>query len=499
MVETGGNQAYIFGSNRLRENLGASELVRQVCTDWADDAMDGIHGDQKIVATSGRAIVFFPNEERARRFVFEVTRRALCDAPGLAVGGAVVPWTAGDRFPEVVGDLSARCEAAAAANPPALRFPGAPILATCDSTGLPAEDIASVGGKIRPLSAVASAKRRAARAAEKRLQDAFGLDRLGIAEMEEGVRGESRGDATPRLAIVHADGNRIGQAFIALAGKSTDDPDIQMSAYEALSAGLEKATAGAVQDAIKAVHSDEGSDDTRTLLVPLVVAGDDLTFLCDARLALDLAVTLLRSFEERTTPVLKEICQTFGRQDLPERFSMGAGIALVKPHYPFHLSYALAEDLATGAKAAARAAAGSDLSRMASTLDVHLVSDGATMTVDSIRARRSSIDGTISLRGGPYVVSLKAPGQAYAGLRPSEDLSQAIALLNEEVDGHRVLSASKVNRARWALFGGRDVTDVPDDLIGRRAGADGSESVVLLDALELADYWSTPGDDEVGP
>ena len=495
MVETGGNQAYIFGSNRLRENLGASELVRQVCTDWVDDAISGVDHAQKIVATSGRAIVFFPDEESARRFVFEVTRRALSNAPGLAVGGAVVAWAAGDRFPEVVGDLSARCEAAAAANPPALRFLGAPILATCDSTGLPAEAmVASVGGKIRPLSAVASAKRRVALAAEQRLQDVFRLDRLGIAEMEEGVRGESRGDATPRLAIVHADGNRIGQAFITLAGESTDDPDTQMRAYEALSAGLDDATAGAVLDAIAAVRSDGDGDDTWTLLVPLVVAGDDLTFLCDARLALDLTVTLLRSFEKLTTRVLAEICETFGRQDLPERFSMGAGIALVKPHYPFHLSYTLAEDLATGAKAAARAAAGSDLSGMASTLDVHLVSDGATMTVDSIRARRSSIDGTISLRGGPYVVG----ETANAGLRPIEDLFQAIASLNEEVDGHRVISASKVNRARWALFDGHDVPDVPDALIRSRTGADGSESVVLLDALELADYWSAPGDDEVG-
>src|ERR1700722_20039513 len=38
LIETSGNQAYIFGTNRLRHVVGASDLIRQVGTVWAPEA-----------------------------------------------------------------------------------------------------------------------------------------------------------------------------------------------------------------------------------------------------------------------------------------------------------------------------------------------------------------------------------------------------------------------------------------------------------------------------
>ncbi len=38
LVETGGNQAYIFGANRLRHVVGASDLIRELGTVWVRDA-----------------------------------------------------------------------------------------------------------------------------------------------------------------------------------------------------------------------------------------------------------------------------------------------------------------------------------------------------------------------------------------------------------------------------------------------------------------------------
>ncbi len=40
MLDSSGIQKYIFGSNRLQENIGASELVYRATTLWAFDALD---------------------------------------------------------------------------------------------------------------------------------------------------------------------------------------------------------------------------------------------------------------------------------------------------------------------------------------------------------------------------------------------------------------------------------------------------------------------------
>ena len=34
IIDTSGIQDYIFSSNRLRENIGASQLVSEVCNQW---------------------------------------------------------------------------------------------------------------------------------------------------------------------------------------------------------------------------------------------------------------------------------------------------------------------------------------------------------------------------------------------------------------------------------------------------------------------------------
>jgi hypothetical protein len=37
VIDTTGIQKYIFGSNRLKENIGASHLVKLATTDWVEE------------------------------------------------------------------------------------------------------------------------------------------------------------------------------------------------------------------------------------------------------------------------------------------------------------------------------------------------------------------------------------------------------------------------------------------------------------------------------
>src|ERR1051326_2252707 len=122
LIETSGNQHYIFATNKLRENVGASELTYQVGmryvlqaveqeigkTIWIDGDKDGSqlranllnpslnppieNADTKIevvVATSGKAILLVKEKSLAEKIVCEVTKNALIEMPGLTVHGAI--------------------------------------------------------------------------------------------------------------------------------------------------------------------------------------------------------------------------------------------------------------------------------------------------------------------------------------------------------------------------------------------------------------------------
>ena len=88
LLETGGNQRYIFATNKLRENVGASELTLQSCAEWTRKALRP--GITEVLFTSGKAYAQADSEARAKEFIREVTRRALKDAPGLDLSGVSV-------------------------------------------------------------------------------------------------------------------------------------------------------------------------------------------------------------------------------------------------------------------------------------------------------------------------------------------------------------------------------------------------------------------------
>jgi hypothetical protein len=116
LVETSGNQAYVFATNKLRDVLGASqriwqagyefvrggsEIIRQAGTDYVVDALECLTSKGRIVvATSGKALLLFDKKEDATAFVTAWSKKLLLEAPGLDGTGVVS---------SVMADLSASC------------------------------------------------------------------------------------------------------------------------------------------------------------------------------------------------------------------------------------------------------------------------------------------------------------------------------------------------------------------------------------------------------
>ena len=163
MLETNGNQRYIFSSPRLRDNIGASSLLTRL-EQWTGEALVSTgaaeawrqsHGlppapdadeSQWVSRSSGKVIVMVDAPQQARDVIGEVTRRALAQAPGLDVSGVFIeiPGARGADGVPVVDDAALKAvhaEAAAYAlrRPPAdARFAQIPFLARAKDSALPA-------------------------------------------------------------------------------------------------------------------------------------------------------------------------------------------------------------------------------------------------------------------------------------------------------------------------------------------------------------------------
>ena len=551
LFETGGNQAYVFGTNRLRENLGASELLSQSCTKWVRKAIaKNEHlGDCRVLtATSGRALVWCKDDDQACELVGDVTMRALVDAPGLVLAAAHVEWDPsshdlGERFRA----LTQQCEQAAGATATgAARFLRLPIVAPCESTGLPAERSVRIGGghdvTARLLSEVAWAKLCASSDARKRLK--LELDLQPPADIEELETMIRRRRDVGWLAVIHADGNGIGNSFISLDGWVREQPNMDadkraqkyLAVYTEFSQALEDATTDALREAVKKVRDclrdderaaasnavsatqgsgqphppEDGNDETLPIL-PLVVAADDVAVIIDARYALDFTETLLNTFASDSRPT-DALSQHLPEAQIPPHFTMGAGVAIVKPHFPFHAAYELAEQLADVAKAAAKEELAAhevpgEVGVPAGSLDFHMLSDSTGTTLDEIRASRRSDDGQVALWGGPYLVGVSSDTSKGGTLRDLHQFRQALALVATHEDDQPTVSRTSINKVRVALFATEEEAATANDYLDRPLpkelfdwrGSKPQRSTILIDVVDVADLWfMAPSDRATG-
>lgn len=448
IVDTAQIQPYIFGSNRLRENIGASHLVAEATETWAFQAVrdvarhhnirpDDTLDDSQCIATSvqdstarldaevlyaggGNFVVLFSDLPGTREFTSRLSRRVLQDAPNLQLVIVQKPCVWSEPLAQQLAltfQLLAQTKRS--------RVPSAPLLGLgvtvmCRSTGLPATGVTRpigddpgypAGAEIHAKLAVADSWGGHPSDADERLRrrlpppDTYeypgDFDDLG------GSEGEHR-----YIAIVHADGNGMGQRMIDLGKEypTADDNRQYITALRHFSDAVQAASLTALNTTLAclagALARDGGTQivlrNTRGDIVthmalkrsrsgryslpfrPLVFGGDDVTFVCDGRLGLALAVHYLRAFEQQTA--LQLACRG--------RITACAGIAMVKTHYPFARAYELADALCRSAKDYRRT-----LNHDGSYFDWHFAQSGLAGDIKQIRAREYTVcNGSLTLR-----------------------------------------------------------------------------------------------------
>jgi hypothetical protein len=418
VVDTTGIQNYIFGSNRLRDNIGASQLVDEATGPWvyqtlrdqqtniADDPLstDPFNHDAKmedglvaelLYAGGGNALILFKSKEYACNWARAYTRKLLQDAPGLEVVVAhsdPFAWDPqGHDLAGRIDDLMKnRLDAAKQNRLRSVPVQGLGVTATCQSTGLVAVDIDPTDDGHR-ISSEVQAKLSAGERSDNRFNEMFeDFWKLGLKLPRDfDDMGRSRGEQS-YMAVVHADGNGMGDRFKAVGkGKPnrqyiTDVRDLSLQVQRASTTALQTALATLIDSNGKLVKpfKEHGNLPFR----PLVYGGDDVTFVCDGRPGLALAAAYLQAFEDET-------------KDLPGggQATACAGVAIVKTHYPFARAYALAEELCKHAKRWVHEKTNGDSSFSA--LDWHIASSGVLANIAEVRKREYTVaEGSLTMR-----------------------------------------------------------------------------------------------------
>lgn len=502
-VDTPSIQSYIFGSNRLKENLGASYLVRQATENWAFEALnhaagknnlndgeldrsaqieDGDLDTEILYAGGGNFVVLFRDEAAARSFTHELSRRALTEAPGLRLDIYQEPfiWT-GTGLGRAVGQLLQNMKKARGKKASSVPLMGLGVTVMCQSTALPA--VAIDDGD--PVSAEVLAKRRAAeREANYWLRSELPPGEGYVYPLDLDELGRSKGERS-YIAVVHADGNGMG-TLIRKIGEEQDNrtyiqrmrafsknvKSISKAAMKAVIATITKKTLqGTRLSGTRTVSDLEFvTDDNKELVLPIrpiVFGGDDTTFVCDGRIGLALAVEYLQAFEREA-------------QQHSLDLSACAGIAIVKSRYPFARAYQLSEDLCDEAKKFRR----QHFKDGGGALDWHFTSGGLYDALEHMRAREyRSGAGSLTLRP----VSFRHEG----GVRSWDEIERLTVAFQKEWEDKR----NKAKALRDALREGPEAVarflSIYEQELPRLAGFEQTgwhdDMCGYFDALELMD------------
>lgn len=202
------------------------------------------------------------------------------------------------------------------------------------------------------------------------------------------------------VGIIHADGNEMGQIIHHLT-ENVPGKDCRHT-LRTFSEALEKATLNAVRAATRDVLMKYAVHQADVLPArPLVVGGDDLSFVVRGDVALPFAETFLEKFESLTKEYLKKLHQAYP-QSIPEHLTACAGIAFVKIGQPFYQAYHLAESLCKHAKVSAREKRKSKSSPMPSALAFHRITTSMIDDYETIVDRELTGDNDVVLSMQPY-------------------------------------------------------------------------------------------------
>jgi len=305
-----GIQDFIFKTNQLQEIVGASEIVKNIEQEFRD--FTKIDEKNILLNAAGNIKAIFDDEEMLKKVALEFPKMIMQKAYGITISQAVVKME--ETFSDqkvAIKELEKRLKIQR--NKPSLPLDlSINILKHAPKTARP---------QIEKDMDIATKQKRVAYA------NWFKDEIKNEAEFEKSKELSYISNGKNKIAVIHADGNGLGQLIPKLSNIS------------AFSKSLNKATTEAYEEAKKKVENDK--------IRKIILGGDDMTIICDANYALSFIQVFLEEFESRTEKFIKDQLK---EKNIQHKLTACAGIAYCNEKYPFHYAVSLAEALCSATK-----------------------------------------------------------------------------------------------------------------------------------------------------
>ncbi len=414
-----GIQSFIFQTDKLKEIVGASELVERICTEFFKNEFDdgAFNEENKLLSAAGNIKYIFDNEADCKKIVLEFPLSVMKIAPGITISQAVVKYSQGE-LNEALSLLEEK------------------LKAQRNKVSVPVE-IGYMGiGRVRRTGGLAfnESPSPIGSSEEENILDKLTIKKineyrnqnslfkkisnnLDLEDRENDLWNDTdklfMRESKSWIAVVHADGNGLGSIIQNLNKnlKEHSDDDVR-NAFKSFSQALDKATITAAQIAFEKVIKSKKENGVPYPIRPIILGGDDMTAIVQAELALDYTVAFLNEFQKASARELVFLKKDYSITGFENGISSCAGIAYVKKSYPFHYAINLAEKLCTEAKYFVKKIVGYQGMVPRSALSFFKIQDSFIETDLKSIKQRSLEAINLSFDYGPYLIGESINGHA---------------------------------------------------------------------------------------
>ncbi len=349
-----GIQGFIFETNKLKEIAGASNLIEWfVSKGFIINFLKNNDIDKKkykILRNAGGNIrILFDDIKDLKYMVKNFPKYIMQKAYGITLSQAVVEFDkncSGEEYLDVVSKIEKKLTYARnkATIPLDSNFN---ILKRCPRTGKPLYqikyDTTFDKGSWQKISDADDAH-------YELLLEKIKIDNNIYYKFN--IEMENISNKKNKIAVIHADGNKMGLLLQQMKNSLLEQkksPEQIQQAYKTISKAIEDSTKNAVKEAYDEVFKKYENKKVIPFR-PIVIGGDDVTFVCSADEAVEFVKIYLEKFEEFTKENFKESVKEFGLKEFESGLTACAGIAFCNEKFPFHYAVELAEALCSKAK-----------------------------------------------------------------------------------------------------------------------------------------------------
>lgn len=432
LFDTVSIQNYVFSSNKLKENVGASFLVEEIFGKYIKDALlktdiqfneseldfckstnkfnelkiknDSVEFEVGFIG-GGNALLFFKSILKARAFIQTWSKLLLLHAPGLKTSATIESTNIleiENNYQVFYKKLYESLEKRKQNESLQVTFPQYGITTPCNLTDFSAESIlekkdSNNKKSYEYISSVAVSKLNNVGDANKKLQKTFIPNHLNEYQFTNDSEnfGQEKGKDN-YIAIVHIDGNDMGKLF---KEKGTSIGKIREIACKILDISQEKfkKLIEKIIELDKKYCLNLSIEDGKENLPirPIIFGGDDITYICEGKLGIWSAYTLLNDLSKET--IIDDI-----------KFSACAGVAITNTKFPLYRGYKLAEEACRNAKIER-----SQSKFQGSWIDFHIHYKGITGSLEEIRSLHFQSPQGNLCKYRPYKIGSKEEDKSF--------------------------------------------------------------------------------------